>query len=81
MEIRGKSISYSTFRKKRMLEKEKSLEQEIFHLEQNLSELVLPDLVSEQNELDSIRKQKLKCIRSKVNWMEEGENRQNTSHH
>ena len=42
-----------------MLEKEKSLEQEIFHLEQNLSELVLPDLVSKQNELESIRKQKL----------------------
>ena len=60
MEIRGKSISYSTFRKKKMLEKEKSLEQEIFHLEQNLSELVLPDLVSKQNELESIRKQKLK---------------------
>ena len=75
MEIRGKSISYSTFRKKKMLEKEKSLEQEIFHLEQNLSELVLPDLVSKQNELESIRKQKLKgqCIRSKVNWIEEGE--------
>ena len=58
-----------------MLEKEKSIEQEIFHLEQNLSELVLPDLVSKQNELEGIRKQKLKgqCIRSKVNWIEEGE--------
>ena len=58
-----------------MLEKEKSLEQEIFHLEQNLSELVLTDLVSKQNELESIRKQKLKgqCIRSKVNWIAEGE--------
>ena len=75
MEIRGKSISYSAFRKKKMLEKEKSIEQEIFHLEQNLSELVLPDLVSKQNELESIRKQKLKgqCIRSKVNWIEESE--------
>ena len=58
-----------------MLEKEKSLEQEIFHFKQNLSELVLPDLVSKQNELQSIRKQNLKgqCIWSKVNWIEEGE--------
>ena len=52
MEIRGKSISYSTFRKKKMLEKEKSLEQEIFQLEQNLSELVLPDwLASKMNKI------------------------------
>ena len=66
-----------------MLEKEKSLEQEIFHLKQNLSELVLSDLVSKQNELESIRKQNLKgqCIWSKVNWIREVKNRQNTSHH
>ena len=58
-----------------MLEKEKSLEQQIFHLEQNLSELILPHLVSNQNELESIRKKlKGQCIRSKVNWIEEGEN-------
>ena len=67
-----------------MCEKEKSLEQESYHLEQILSELVLPDLVSKQNELESIRKQKLKgqCIRSKVNWREESEKKhQNTSYH
>ena len=83
MEIRGKSISYSAFRKKKMLEKEKSIEQEIFHLEQNLSELVLLDLVSKQNELEGIRKQKLKGqrIRSKVNWIEKVKNHRNTSHH
>ena len=48
-----------------MREKEKSVEQKIFPLEQNMSDLVLPDLVSMQHELQSIRKQKLtgQCIR------------------
>ena len=39
MEIRGKSISYSTFRKKKMLEKEKSLKQEIFHVRTGITRL------------------------------------------
>lgn len=37
MEIRGKSISYSTYKKKKTTEREKQLEQEILLLEQNFT--------------------------------------------
>lgn len=38
MEIRGKSISYLTYKKKKTTELEKKLEQEILLLEQNFTE-------------------------------------------
>lgn len=75
MEIRGKTISYSTFKKKNASKRESQLEKEILILEQNLGEQSLPDITSKQNELENIRKERLKgqCLRSRSKWIEEGE--------
>lgn len=75
MEIRGKTISYSTFKKKNANKRESQLEKEIQILEQNLGEQSLPDITSKQNELENIRKERLKgqCLRSRSKWIEEGE--------
>lgn len=75
MEIRGKTISYSSFKKRKMLEKEQNLEKEILELEQNLSEQSLITLTEKQKEYEDIRRNKFKgqCIRSRAKWVEEGE--------
>lgn len=75
MEIRGKTISYSTFKKKNASKRESQLEKEILILEQNLGEQSLPDIISKQNELENIRKERLKgqCLRSRSKWIEKGE--------
>lgn len=75
MEIRGKSISYSTFKKKKICEKELQLEREISNLEQNMTQQSVEELTIKQKEIEDIRMKKLKgqCIRSKVKWIEEGE--------
>lgn len=67
MEIRGKTISYSTFKKKNASKRESQLEKEILILEQNLGKQSLSDLTSKQNELENIRKERLKgqCLRSR----------------
>lgn len=74
-EIRGKSISYSAFKKKKSNEREKELENEITCLEQNFTENSLDLLSNKQDELLNIRKNRLKgqCIRSKSKWIDEGE--------
>lgn len=58
MEIRGKSISYSTYKKKKTTELEKKLEQEILLLEQNFTEESKDELSNKQTELELIRKKK-----------------------
>lgn len=75
MEIRGKTISYSSFKKKKMLQKEQNLEKEILKLEQNLSEVSLITLTEKQKEYEDIRRNRFKgqCIRSRAKWIEEGE--------
>lgn len=75
MEIRGETISCSTFKKKNASERESQLEKEILTLEQNLGKQSLPDITSKQNELENIRKERLKgqCLRSRGKWIEEGE--------
>lgn len=68
MEIRGKTISYSSFIKKKMLQKEQHLEKEILKLEQNLSEQSLITLMEKQKEYEDIRRNRFKgqCIRSRA---------------
>ncbi|KAK3088083.1 hypothetical protein FSP39_014464 [Pinctada imbricata] len=75
MEIRGKSISYSSYIKKKRLEKENKLMEEIALLENSEQEQTIDDLISKQKELEDMRKEKLKgaFIRSRAKWVEEGE--------
>ena len=79
MEIRGKSISYSSYVKKKKMEKETKLMDEISRLESNIDEHHIENLNSKQRELEEVRKEKLKgaFIRSRAKWVEEGENHQN----
>ena len=74
MNIRGKTISYSSFRKKKMNKKEVKLKNEIQSLEKQV-DINFEDLEQKKRELETIRHKKLKgcIIRSKARWVEEGE--------
>ena len=74
MEIRGKTISYSAFKKKKNNELENKLCEDIQVLEEN--ENVNTKLLEEKkNELLNFRKEKLKghYIRARAKWIEDGE--------
>ena len=75
MNIRGKTISYSTHKKKMQRETQDKLENEIKLLEENYNEESLKILEEKQKSLEEIRYQKLKgyYIRSRARWIEEGE--------
>ena len=74
-EIRGKTISYSTYKKKKLTEREISLGKEIQLLEQNLTDSMSDTLIEKQNELENIRKHRLRgqIVRAIAKWIEEGE--------
>lgn len=74
-EIRGKKISYATFKKQKIREKESVLEKEITNIEQNLVNYSIEELTNKQTELETIRKKKMQgqCIRAKIKWIEDGE--------
>ena len=78
MEIRGKSISYASFKKKKETEEENKLIVDIQELE-NKSELLSNEeiiiLEQKKEELTTLRNQKLQgmIIRSKMVWINEGE--------
>ena len=55
-EIRRKSISYSKFKKKEMLEKEIESEKGIFELENNLTEQLSEEWKNKHKEIEEIRK-------------------------
>lgn len=74
MEIRGKTISYSAYKKKQNQERENILIKDI----QNLENSPDPDLElieTKREELENLRKEKLHgvIVRSRVRWAEEGE--------
>lgn len=75
MEIRGKTISYASYKKKKQNQRKLKLEKEITEIEQNLTQNTIDELNEKQNELEQIRSNILKgqCIRSKAKWIEEGE--------
>lgn len=66
MEIKGKTISYSTYIKIKTLERENMLEKEFSNLEQTLTQDSSQKLEDKHYKLDEIRIIKLKghCIRS-----------------
>lgn len=57
-EIRGKKMSYATFKKQKIREKESVLEKEITNIEQNLVNYSIEELTNKQTELETIRKKK-----------------------
>lgn len=59
MEIWGKSISYSTYKKQKTTKREKQLEQEILLLEQNFTLETKDELSNKQTELELIRKKQI----------------------
>ena len=75
MEIRGKSISYASYKKKSKNIQEQKLVEQIQYLEDNLSENKIPNLEKSKLELGKIREEKMKgfLIRSRANDIENGE--------
>lgn len=75
MEIRGKTISYASYLKKKERMEEKELIEKIKTLEENACDSNIDELSSKKQELENIRKHKLQgnYIRSRAKWVEEGE--------
>ena len=75
MEIRGKSISYASYKKKTKNRYEQNLNEQIQHLKDNLSESSISDLEKLKLELCKLREEKMKghLIRSRANDIENGE--------
>ena len=74
MEIRGKTISYSSYLKKENAKEEKKLTEEIETLE-NIENLDFDTINSKRKELESLRRKIMEgvYIRSRARWIEEGE--------
>lgn len=77
MEIRGKCIAHSSFIKKEKNKVETNLKNQILKLENknNLNQEDLSVLQDLKENLETVRNEKLKgsIIRSRVQWIEEGE--------
>ena len=75
MEIRGKTISYSSYKKKSQDQKEFTLLEEIKALEEDFDPSKENSLKEKQKELFEIRQKKLEGvkIRSRARWVEDGE--------
>lgn len=75
MEIRGKTISYSSFKKRESEKKEFDLRNRIMQLEAETDEHSINELENKKHELETLRKEKMKgkLIRSRAQWVEEGE--------
>ena len=77
MEIRGKTISYASFVKKKETEMEKNLMETIKtkEKESNLSEYELIELERTKNQLEHLRRKKTEgmMIRSRVKWITDGD--------
>ena len=71
MELRGKTISYSSYKKKEKENREKSLLKEINDLEKIIDSDLLQELENKKIELENIRKEKMKgkVIRSRMQWI------------
>lgn len=74
-EIRGKTISYSSFKKKLTDQNEKQLKEELSNIEHKIEEVDLPKIETIKLELEEIRKKKVEgiIVRSRAKWCAEGE--------
>ena len=75
MKIRGKTISFSCFIKKRETERQEYLIGRIENLEKNIDNDNLEEIETLKNELANLRNKKIEGmnIRSKATWIKEGE--------
>ena len=75
MQIRGKAISYSSYKKKTIDNNEKQSITEIKELEKSLDDQNITELENKKSELQEIREVKLqgKIIRSRAEWILKGE--------
>lgn len=75
MELRGKSISFASFRKKQTDKHEQELIKRIKNIEENLTENNQDELNNLRSDLEKLRHEKMKgkVIRSRAQWIEEGE--------
>lgn len=75
LEIRGKTISYATHKKKKLNEQEADLEKRIKNLEHNLQENDVPYLENLKVQLQEIREHKIQgiAVRSRARWIDQGE--------
>ena len=82
MMVRGNTIKYSSEKKKKRLKEEKTLEEDIKRLENelyengiNINNQTVADLVQKQNQLINVRNEKLEgvMLRSKCRYMDLGE--------
>ena len=75
LEIRGKTISYASFKKKMERGKEEMLLKEISTLQKKVTDDNVKLLEDKLNQLQEIRAIKIQgmAVRSKVRWMTEGE--------
>ena len=75
MEIRGKSISYASYKKKAKNKEEKELITKIQNLEEKLVEETIPKVEELKQQLYTIREEKMQgyLVRSRANIIENGE--------
>ena len=75
MEARGKTIAYASYKKKKEIEKERQLEENLQRLDADVTEIVLPEIERVKAELQEIRDKRMEgvTIRSRVKWINEGE--------
>ena len=75
MEIRGKSISYSSYKKREDNKQEKRLNDEITELENDLNDTNIYTLEAKKTELEALRKKTVDglIIRARAQNIEEGE--------
>ena len=77
MEIRGRSISYATFKKKKETEEENKLNKMLTQLEEksNITEDDIESIDLVRQDLESFRKKKIEgiAVRSRVQWLHSGE--------
>ena len=75
MKIRGKTISFASYKRKNSDRIEKQLIQEISEIEKSFNESKIDSLEQKRDELNSIRNNKLQgsMIRSRAQWIADGE--------
>ena len=74
MQIRGKTIAYSSHKKKENTKREYELEKQIHELENNV-DLNFQEIDTLKAELETLRENKIRgmAVRSKANWLYQGE--------
>ena len=83
MEIRGRSISYASYKKKKTREEEERLNEILTQLEDksDVTDTEVEEIEKIKQELERYRRHKIDgiAIRSRVQWLKSGKRQQNTS--